>query len=266
MTQKTWGFFITTYCSKEEHLESLMNCVDSIVKFHPDKKVIVVDDFSPLDTNIFNYENVEWMRPPYKAAEMAGYAIFIDNKFFDVCISLHDSVVLKKALPDLSEIDCKTVWSWSKYLSEDYASITYYEPQNEYNEKFNIKTNEDLINHLVSSSIPECEFKEYFNVMLEQNSKWLGSVGMMLIISHDFLKDFENKTHILKIAKNCKDRRDRMAMETIMGVAIKYAKRWVNKKDYIFDIDFMEREREIGASPFNNYDASEYLVKFNFDR
>lgn len=271
MTQKTWGFFITTYCTELYQLNiCLTSCVESLIKFHPDKMIVIVDDFSPIDTNVFSkYENVQWIQPPYKCAEMSGYASFIENKYFDVAVSFHDSVKLLKPLPEnIIDIDCKTFWSFHDFNKMmEGITISIDEPCSKYNEENNIKTSDDLIFHLVEKYCPDCEFKEYFECMFEQDSKWLGSVGMMLIISHDFLLKLEEKTHILEIAKGIAgNRRQRMAMERLIGVAIKYVKRWTKWDEYCFDIDFSQRSRELGESCFNNYNASEYIVKCNQGR
>ncbi len=277
MTQKTWGFFITTYCTELYQLNiCLTSCVESLIKFHPDKMIVIVDDFSPIDTNVFSkYENVQWIQPPYKCAEMGGYVSFLENKYFDVAVSFHDSVKLLKPLPEnIIDIDCKTFWSFHDFVemmtgfnSDERLTFEYLEPTSKYNEENDIKTSDDLIFHLVEKYCPDCEFKEYFECMFEQKRKWLGSVGMMLIISHDFLLELEAKTHILEIAKGIAgNRRQRMAMEQIIGVAIKYVKRWTKWEDYCFDIDFTYRSRELGNSCFNNYAASEYIVKCNQGR
>lgn len=267
MTQKTWGFFITTYCTKQEHLDSLIRCVESIIKFHSDKLIVIIDDFSELDTNIFTYENVKWVHPPYKSAEMAGYATFYNNKYFDVCISLQDSVILKKALPDLSDIDCKTVWSFPDYLNlMDGIEISYSEPVCQYNSENNVITHGDLICHLVEKNCPDCEFKEYFECMYSQPKKWLGSCGSMLIISWNFLFELEERTHILEIAKAIGgNRRQRMAMESIIGIAIKYVKRWTKWEDYCFDVDIFEECKKKGDFVLND-SISEYFYKYNFSR
>jgi hypothetical protein len=154
-------------------------CYDSVRKFHPDKKVVVIDD-TPLkyvDRTFGNGQNYEVIRtsitdPKLQGkAEMLPFYYFHKHRWADRMLFLHDSVHLSQRLPDFNDLDYKPV-----------------------------------MDHM-STHAPQCERSvELLNLCKEGKGSefnlsgdWHGSTGTMCLISLALLDQMQNDFNILEL-------------------------------------------------------------------
>lgn len=232
-----FGFIVITYCESDYHIKTLRECISSIRKYHKNE-IVIIDDGSPLETNLFgDIADIKWYKSEVKGYELSPYYMYLKYKYFDKAIILHDSMHLKEEIK-MDDSDIKIIWSISenRQLTKTYLNVNLIEPQTNYNRDFNIKTDKDLMVHLVSN-LEDSYFKEQFENFMNQSNSWLGCFGLMTMIKHEFLEKMENETHILSVIPHIKNRRDRQALERIFGIVIKYMYDYKILRDIVYDVD-----------------------------
>jgi hypothetical protein len=268
----SFGFVVTTFCTEQKHLDMLRGCLDSIRKVYPDILIVVVDDFSTLDVIPIcsDFNNVKYVKAKRKAYELAGYDMFLNDKWFDTGIFIHDTMHLKKELPHIGEFNVKAIWSFRFHqtiCNSDGLAITMRslpEPQNEFNVKHGIQCSDQLCKFLVSQ-LPDSEFRENFDYVYYHKNYWLSCFGMMTIMKHEQLVKMYEITKILEIIPFIKDRHDRFCLEYIFGIAIHFTAGYKKLDDMIYEFDCtivgLNTHKEI-----TDPDVSEYFRKYSFER
>lgn len=158
----TLGFVIV------RHVNSIItNCYwkhsyNYIRKFYPENPILIVDDNSNpdfLDTmEMTNIQVVESEFP--KRGEILGYYYFLQTKFADIAVIIHDSVFINCWI-DFEKYEGTTLWSFKHDWDEDQATI-------------------GLINKLSNN-------KNILDKYINKNS-WGGCFGAMSVVSWDFVK------------------------------------------------------------------------------
>lgn len=109
-------FGITCRCENNTNLNDIRKCVDSITKFYPNSKIVIVDSNSPNKEymNLFNNNNNVIIEDIANKNYEAGAIWYVyDNHIDDKYIFLQDSMVLETTLDE--------------YLDKDFTAINYYE-------------------------------------------------------------------------------------------------------------------------------------------
>jgi len=215
------GFIIPTHCSKKEHILSLNTCISNIRMFYPNNKIIIVNDDSTEDIVLYNNENVEIIDSIVKkGGEVNPYILYLENKYFDKAVIIHDGMYIKKKLENIDKIEnVMFIWYFTNHRT-DWCFIK--EPKSEYNKSNNIETHDDLIIHCVKKYPFTEEFKEYTLSLYYYKLNWCGCFGIQSIITHNFLHKLESKTGIVTVFKNFNSRRLRMVGESLFSIACQF--------------------------------------------
>jgi hypothetical protein len=226
---KSPTFIITTHINNQQHLAILMQGIGNITFYHPNSKIVIIDDYSFINIlQALNYyfdiqkHDIKVELGMYQGGgEMLPYLHYYKNKYDDKCIIIHDSFHIQKDIGCIQEInDIKFVWYATNNKLQWHTIV---EPDTVYNKQHNIVTHDDAIKHFFNRNIDKWtpEFVSYFN-MIYDKKEWIVCFGIMSIINYDFLVLLQDKTHILDIVSDIKNRRERMVMESLFSIACEF--------------------------------------------
>jgi len=218
-----FGFVIPSYCSSEVHLLQLKRCLNSIIKFHPGKKIIVIDDYSDINLTekLKTFETVKVVMSPVKSAgDMVTYKVFKDNPLFKLGVIIQDSMVLEKKLDNIDSIETiKYIWYFTNHRLH-WSKVK--EPQTEYNKKHGIKVHDDAVMDVIRRFVTKKDFKTYALDMFMKKDKWSGCFGCLSIINYEFIDVLNEKTGIVDLLMNMNDNRFRRVAESIFALSCLY--------------------------------------------
>lgn len=197
------GFFILRHVNKKETDKYWQLCYDSIRKFYPENKIIIIDDNS-------NYDYVT-KRDLYKTkiiqsefpgrGEILPYYYYLKNYIFESALILHDSTCIQKKL-DLSVDKYKILWEFEHKWDqvEDETRMI------------------DILN--------DVNLKKFH----ENKDLWKGCFGGMTIITYKFLKSIDNKYNLSKLLNVVKNRHNRKSFERVFACMLQIN----HKKEVLF--------------------------------
>lgn len=217
------GFIIPSYCDSDLHLTQLNKCIQSIRKFHPNEKIIIIDDYSTvnIDDVAKKFDNISVVLSPSKGAgDMVTYKVFRDNHVFEKAVIIQDSMNIERRIDKIESLD-KIQYLW--YFTNHRVHWTgIEEPQNEYNVAHNIKNHDDLVLHCIDVFVKKEEFKKFAKDMYHQKDKWSGCFGCLSVVNYSFLEELNNKTDIIDILPMMNNNRLRRAAESVFALACLY--------------------------------------------
>jgi hypothetical protein len=181
----------------------IKECVDSIIKFHPNEKILISDSQSK-DTSYFNlftkYENVEICEN--NSDRIIGslwnaYEKYPNENYY---ILIHDSVIIKQSLQKY--IESEHLFISFLYFIENYQTNYYFPP----------------------SVYPWSKFDEYCKKVLEKTEYNVpkfgeqinGCVGEMFIAKNELMKRFYSKGLIKNL--KTKSKMESEFSERIIGI------------------------------------------------
>jgi len=173
------GFIVTRCVKKDEQNILYHDCYAAIRKFHPDLKIVFIDDNS--DKNVLKeipMENVEIIQSEFPSAgEYLPYYYLLTRKLFKKAIIIQDSMIVNSHFPYEDVIDYM-------FLYEFGAD----QPETD-NRRMHEPSVVSLLNH---TKIPN-EIISFY-----KNFKWMGCWGSCMIITYNFLQDVEDKVGIIQ--------------------------------------------------------------------
>ena len=121
--EKEWGFVICRHVHHPQVNQYWRECVRNIRRFHPTKKIVIIDDFS-FPQYLDNEEKKKLLAADpqlmvipseYKGVgELLGYYYFHKHRWFEKAVILHDSVFvnssLQKKVQDVKDV--AFLWSF----------------------------------------------------------------------------------------------------------------------------------------------------------
>ncbi len=218
-----FGFVIPSYCSTDTHFLQLKRCLDSIIKFHPDKQIIVIDDYSDikLDEKLKEYKNVKVIMSPVKSAgDMVTYKVFKGNPLFKKGVIIQDSMVLEKELTNIMDIErIKYIWYFTNHRLHWHVVK---EPQTDYNKEHGIRVHNDAVIDVIKRFVTKEDFKEYALDMFMTKDKWSGCFGCLSIVDYDFIETLNDKTGIVDLLMTMNDNRLRRVAESIFALSCQF--------------------------------------------
>jgi predicted O-methyltransferase YrrM len=258
-----FGFMIAACLRSIEHAIQLQRCLDSIQKYNPSQQRVVVMDHTSSDELvklvIRSNPNVHFELPTDPIpADMLLLHYFKKNKYFEKAILLQDSMILKNTIfeDEINAIkDIKYVWHFTNHRKHWHM---IHEPETEYNKLNGIVTHDDLINHVIDTTIDKEEFKKYCKEMYPRKELWCGCFGTCVIIAHDFLIELDEKTHCIDIQRKMVTNRLRRVIESILGLACQY----VTNRNMEESYDGLYYDGEYS----NNFEGRRVITKMSFDR
>jgi len=219
------GFIIPTFCKNEENLKVCKFCIDSIRKFYPNNKIIIINDFSLIDiTNLFNNDkNIDIIMSTQKgAADITTYDYFLKNKPFDIAVIMNDSMFFENKIENIDKVDTYIpLWHATNHRIEWDSLIV---PKTQIPELYQneITTHsENIITH-IKKILGNTEFTEYALNLYKEKNKWSVNFCLSSIISHNFLIELQRKTNILSLLSELHTNWQRRVSESVFSIACQY--------------------------------------------
>jgi hypothetical protein len=206
MDMSDYGFIIARHVNSEKTNKYWNNCVRCIRRFYPFRKIVIIDDnsnqsFVKAD---FDYKNIEIIQSEHKGrGELLPYYYFLQRKFFNNAVIIHDSVFFHKRIhfERLNKIKVLPLW----HFTSDKENV-----QNTLRISKNLKSNYYLQKLLNKSDDPIMK-------MEINQQKWRGVFGVQSYINYDFLKYLDIKYGIKNLINAVSCRADRCCLERIFG-------------------------------------------------
>lgn len=184
------GFIILRHVNSEYTNQYWIHCYNCIRKYYPENKILIIDDNSnylyitDIDLHNTNIINSEY---PMRG-ELLPYIYFLENKFCDTAVILHDSVFINKFI-NFNVDKYKLIWDfdhrWDQIEDETKMITTF-------NDK---------------------ELLDFYN-----NKKlWRGCFGGMTIITYDYLSYINSKYNLYKFIPLITKRFNRCSFERVLG-------------------------------------------------
>lgn len=190
--QEEVGFLIPRCVRKPQQNILYKECYEAIRRFHPDLKIIFIDDNSDKEVlEDYPMTNVEVIQSEYPAAgEYLCYWYMLKRKPFKKAIFLQDSMILNGPIP-----------------YEEIADYSYlYETGN------HTGFADDAQALLQQTKVPG-ELQALFI-----SGQWSGCWGSMMVITADFIDRLEEQVGISMWASTIKSRPARIGLESAIGV------------------------------------------------
>lgn len=198
VAQEEVGFIVTRCVKKGSQNALYRECYEAIRRFHPDLKIIFIDDNSNKDVlEEYPMTNVEIIQSEYPAAgEYLPYWYLLQYKMFKKSIFLQDSMILNARIP-YEEVD-------------DYKFIYEFTADRlEFNE----------VNILIDGCLKPNEMRYLYDSNL-----WAGCWGSTMVITSDFLQKVEDTLEISRWSKLINTRNMRMGLERGIALACIFTK------------------------------------------
>jgi len=230
------GFIVTRCVKKPEQNMLYYDCYMAIRRFHPDLKIIFIDDNS--DKNILEempMKNVEIIQSEFPGAgEYLPYYYLLTRNLFKKAIIIQDSMIVNTSIPYENVADYRFLYEFGGDGTEN-DERRMHEATVE-----GILRNTKMPNELINF------YKSY---------RWMGCWGSCMVITYDFLRELESKMEITRWKTMIKNRELRMGLERAIAVVCSYIKQ--QKYYSLFgNINNMQVIKTYGSG---NYTISLYL-------
>lgn len=196
--QEEVGFIVTRCVRKALQNILYKECYEAIRRFHPDLKIIFIDDNSDKEIlEEYPMVNVEIIQSEYPAAgEYLPYWYLLQRKMFKKAIFLQDSMILNARIPYEQVDDYKFIYEFPA-------------DRQEFNE----------VNTLINETSKPNELRELYN-----SNMWAGCWGSTMVITSEFLQKVEETLEISRWSQIINTRNMRMGLEQSIGLACIYTK------------------------------------------
>lgn len=188
------GFIILRHVNSSITNRYYLTAYNSIRKYYPENKIVIIDDNS--DYSFINQDeennlyNTTIFRSEFKGrGELLPYIYYLEYKFFETAIILHDSVFINSKL-NLDINNYKFIWEFehdSDNNNEELRMIRY------------------LNNSL--------ELEQFYN----NKHLWKGCFGGMMIINYDYLKKLDDRYNIKLLIEAIHCRNERCYFERVIA-------------------------------------------------
>jgi hypothetical protein len=211
---RDFGFIITRHVNSETTNKYWNFCIQSIRRFYPLKKIVVIDDNSNLKflNAEFEYKNVEYVDSEFPGrGELLPYYYFYKNNYFDNAIIIHDSVFMQKRinfelLVD-KQIQVMPLWHFFCEKKE-----SFYDTRGMMS---TLNNNYYIMQSLIIDNTYEVMGRPNDNV-------WAGCFGAQSFINRNFLIRIRDKYNLFNLLKYVTARKYRCCLERIMGILFHY--------------------------------------------
>jgi len=232
-SQEDIGFIVTRCVKKKEHNTLFQECYQAIRKFHPEVKIIFIDDNS--DKSILeNYDmnNVEIIQSEYPAAgEYLPYWYFLQRKMFKKAIFLQDSMILNTRIPYEDVTDFMYLYEMTKDIGNLYE-IT--------------KDTNDGVKLLLDNTKIPTELNQF-----NEATNWKGCWGSTMVITDEYIQKLEDTIQISKWKDIINSRLLRVALERAIAICCAYISRDKQKFSLFGDISEMHIMKDPGNEKYN---------------
>jgi len=190
--QEDVGCIVTRCVRKASQNTLYKECYEAIRRFHPELKIIFIDDNSNKDIlEEYPMINVEIIQSEYPAAgEYLPYWYLLQRKMFKKAIFLQDSMILNARIPYEKVDDYKFIYEFTADRME---------------------LNE--VNTLIAASSNPKKMQNLYD-----SNEWAGCWGSTMVITSEFLQEVEDTLEISRWSKVINNRNMRMGLER--GIAL----------------------------------------------
>lgn len=216
-------FIIPTCIRSDLHMRQLIRCTDSIRKFHPSDRIILINDS---DTNYTKMIYDQYSHDESILVVPSIHKGSADQQIFKVflhygssqAIFIQDSTILEKKIQDIPNINepPKFLWHFTNHRL-DWDIIE--EPQTDFNVKNNIYTHTDLVMYTLLRNYNDYpEFLAFALYGMRNKDAWCGCFGNLCLISRDTLIWMNSKVPFIDKFIMSTDNRARRANESIFSL------------------------------------------------
>ena len=186
----TLGFIILRYVNSQLTNTYWITCYKKIREFYPENEILIIDDNSDrkfltseelYKTHIINSEFP-------KREELLPYYYYLQKKYFDLAVIIHDSVFIQKKM-DFSVDSYRIIWTFE----HDWDQI------------------EDETRMI--SLFNDTELESFY----KQKNLWKGCFGCMTVISHEFLSQLNKKYDLSLLLPIVQTRFNRCSLERVLA-------------------------------------------------
>ena len=270
-----FGFIIPVFCKNDIHLNQLLRCINSIQKYHPSNKIILIDDSDEKYNlnNLISYkENLIILKSILKgSADQQMFKILSETTLFEKAIFIQDSMILNKKLENIDKIDNITfLWHFTNHILH-WDVIE--EPKTQFNIENKINNHTDLIKHkLIKDYNKNKDFLNFSLNNLFNKNNWCGCFGNLCIITKKELQYINNIVPFIDIFTTYTSNRDRRVNESIFSLICHFC--YPNKKfNQSYDGLYYDGYNvNIYSNTSYNFDnlklccKNEYISKISFNR
>lgn len=189
--------FVILRCVKKQKFADLwINCYNSIRKFHPNNKIVIIDNNSTYKyikkIELINVEIIQHNENP--SGEILPFYYFLKHKWSKYIIYFQDSMFLNRPLcaDKLDVENFKFFWHFYQGVHDRKKIII---PQLD-----KLTNNEEL------------------HKLLHNKKQWFGSFGLSCTMSLQFLEFIEEKHNFTNLVNYVNCREDRKGLERVLGL------------------------------------------------
>lgn len=222
------SFIISTCIRNELHLNQLKRCISSIIFFHKDSNIYLIDDSDEeynliVKNTIINVNNITIIDSIKKgSADQQVFKVILNsNDQSTHYIIMQDSMFLNRMFNNIDSIDTiKFLWHFTNHII-DWDKII--EPQNDFNVANNIKTHTDLIKYnLINNYCEDAKFLQYSLDCLQNKNKWVGCFGNCCIVTKKAIEILNKNTKFVDKFIYNNTNRERRMNESIFSIICHY--------------------------------------------
>jgi len=196
---KSYVFVILRHLRRPQDNDLWINSYNSIRRYYTNK-IIIIDDNSTINTvngKLYETEIIQSKLPG--AGEILPYYYFLENKWADTMIFLHDSMFIQRPFKDY-ELNHAVRFHW-------YFTSNGFDDQRKITNFLSLLQNN----------------KEVIEFYQDSSNIWKGCSGGASIIDYATLLALENKYNLFSIlSMSIKSRKDRESFERILGIVLFY--------------------------------------------
>ena len=189
-TERSIGFIVLRHVNTKLTNQYWIHCYNSIRKYYPENWILIIDDNSNYQhiTNHILYNSTIIQSEYPGRGELLPYYYYLQTKLFDIAVILHDSVFVNNYI-DFRVDKYNIIWefehNWDQIADETHM--------------INVFNDDELL------------------TFYENKSLWKGCFGGMVIITHDFLQEINNKYEISKLLDHVLTRHNRQSFERVIA-------------------------------------------------
>ena len=184
------GFIILRHVNNKLTNKYWIHCYECIRKHYPDNKILIIDDnsnYQYITGHVVRNTTIIQGEFPGRG-ELLPYYYYLQNKLFDTAVIIHDSVFVNANI-DFRVEKYKIIWGFQHTWDQ-------------------IEDETKMIN-----VFNDAELLTFY----KNKSLWTGCFGGMVVITHDFLKEINNKYNISKLIGVVLNRYNRQSFERIIA-------------------------------------------------
>ena len=270
-----FGFIIPVCCKNDIHCKQLLRCIESIKKYHPYNKIILINDSDEkynLNNLFHNNENIIIIQSCQKgSADQQMFKILAETTLFEKAIFIQDSMILNKKLENIDKIDNITfLWHFTNHIIH-WDIIE--EPKTQFNIENKINTHTDLIKHkIIKDYNKNKDFLKFSLNNLSNKHNWCGCFGNLCIITKKELLYINNIVPFINMFTTYTSNRERRVNESIFSLICHFCysnKKFNNSYDGLYYDGYTASNYSNIPCEFDNLKwccKNEYISKISFDR